>query len=255
MFTIFYACSVYIIYILTCHSQMVIICYLCSTYFIYGWPMFTMCHICSQLIMSPMLNAYYICIPSPFRNVYHMSSIFIKCHLSSWYVMSFCDMSPYVICVYVSSILLCIMYIHHMSSQVVICWPYVTYVYYMSDMFTICHLCSLYIPIVTISHTWLWYSHYMSHMFIICHICILYVTYNSDMFTMCNLCLLYVTYIYLRSCLDEICSQYICYIYYISHILTMWHLCWDMFTICHLCSLYVTIIPNCHISFTHFHNM
>ncbi len=83
--------------------------------------------------MSPMLNVYYICILyiiscpkcSPYVTYIHkMSSIF------TIYVMS-CDMSPYVTCVYVSSILLCITYIYHMSSHVVICLPYVTYVYYI----------------------------------------------------------------------------------------------------------------------------
>ncbi len=84
------------------HSQMVIICYLCSPYFIYGWPtcMFTIFHLwlaymyvhhMSHMLtighlwlryghhMSHLLNVYYICIPS-----YHLlSKMFTICHIYS----------------------------------------------------------------------------------------------------------------------------------------------------------------------------
>ncbi len=98
-------------------------------------------------------------------------------------------------------------------------------------MFTLCHICSLYVT----------YVHHMSS-----HIKIssAYVTYVHHMSSLDKICLTYVTHVqYLWFTKDHpsaLCSLCITYIHHVtcqSYIFTICHMCFHMFIICHISSL------------------
>ncbi len=98
------------------HSQMVIICYLCSPYSIYGWPWFT-------IYVTPV---HYIYI----SHIHHLSSLV---EISSSYV-TYVECIPHMYT------------ISHLLSEM---FPYVTYIHKMSSIFILFHILLWYVHLLS----------------------------------------------------------------------------------------------------------
>ncbi len=180
-----------------------------------------------------------------------------------------------------------------MSSPVYICSPYSTYVYYMSLVFTIYHLCLLYKTSA---------QHLISgwDIFTICHICQTfkwkkgqqgkrtYVISGRNIFSinhLCSSCHFWITYlhhmlpilimspifpkshilftnVHHMSDMFTICHLCLTYLHHMSAMFKIWHLCssfiilgWDMFTMCHIVSLYVIYVHHMPSQLTCAHHM